>query len=141
MRRLIPLLLLALSVIAAACNEGDPGIVQPTVNPATVTDTFTGNLALQGANSHAFVITVTGKIAITLTSIGPPPTAEVGIGLGIPVGLTCSLTLGDGTRTTTTAGTTPQISGTILPGTFCVAVFDAGMLAEPVDYTVTVAHP
>jgi hypothetical protein len=131
----------AICVLAAACDEGDPGIVQPTVHPATVTDTFTGNVALQAADSHAFVITLSGKIAITLTAVGPPSTAEVGVGIGIPTGLACSLVLGDGTRVTTTAGSTPQISGTVLPGTFCVVVYDAGTLTEPVDYTVTVAHP
>jgi hypothetical protein len=131
----------ALCVLATACDEGDPGIVQPTVNPATITDTFTGNVAPNAADSHAFVITLSGKIAITLTAVGPPPTAEVSVGIGIPVGLTCSLTLGEGTTATTTAGSTPQISGTVLPGTFCVVVFDLGKLTEPVDYTVTVAHP
>src|SRR5262245_19352806 len=131
----------ALCVLATACDEGTPGIVQPTVNPATITDTFTGNVAPNSADSHAFVITLSGKIAVTLTAVGPPSTAEVSIGLGIPTGLACSLTLGDATTVTTTAGSTPQICGTILPGTFCVVVYDVGRLTDPVDYTVTVAHP
>jgi hypothetical protein len=131
----------AFCMLATACDEGDPGIVQPTVNPATITDTFTGNVAPNAADSHAFVITLSGKIAITLTAVGPPSTAEVSVGIGIPTGLACSLTLGDGTTVTTTAGSTPQISGTVLPGTFCVVVFDLGKLTDPVDYTVTVAHP
>jgi hypothetical protein len=131
----------ALCMLATACGEGDPGVLQPTVNPATITDTFSGNVAPNAADSHAFVIALSGKIAITLTSVGPPSTAEVSVGIGIPTGLACSLTLGDGTTATTTAGSTPQISGTVLPGTFCVVVFDLGKLTEAVDYTVTVAHP
>jgi hypothetical protein len=141
MRSVSVAVIVALCVLAAACDEGDPGIVQPTVHPATVTDTFTGNVAQNSADSHAFVITLSGKIAITLTAVGPLSTAEVSVGIGIPTGLACSLTLGDGTTVTTTAGSTPQISGTVLPGTFCVVVFDVGRLTDPVDYTVTVAHP
>ncbi len=141
MRSVSVAVIVALCVLAAACDEGDPGLVQPTVHPATVTDTFTGNVTPNSADSHAFVITLTGKIDITLTAVGPLSTAEVSVGIGIPTGLACSLTLGDGTTVRTTAGSTPQISGTVLPGTFCVVVFDIGRLTEPVDYTVTVAHP
>ena len=140
MRSVLVAVVVTFCVLAAACDEGG-GLVQPTVHPATVTDTFSGNVAPNAADSHAFVITLTGKVAITLTAVGPPSTAELSMGLGIPVGLTCSLTLGDGTTVTTTAGSTPQINGTILPGTFCVVVYDIGKLTDPVDYTVTVAHP
>jgi hypothetical protein len=141
MRSVSVAVVVALCVLATGCDEGEPGLVQPTVHPATITDTFTGNVALQASDSHAFVIGLTGKIAITLTNVGPAPTAEVGVGIGIPTGLTCALTLGEGTNAITTAGSTPQISGTILPGTFCVVVYDVGRLTEPVDYTVTVNHP
>jgi hypothetical protein len=140
MRSVSVAVVVAFCVLAAACDEGG-GIVQPTVHPATITDTFSGNVAPNAADSHAFVSTLTGKVAITLTAVGPSSTAELSMGIGIPVGLTCSLTLGDGTTVTTTAGSTPQINGTVLPGTFCVVVYDVGRLTEPVDYTVTVAHP
>jgi hypothetical protein len=139
---------LALSVVTAACgDEGDPGIVQPDVNPATVTETFTGTLSVQNVSSHSFIISRSGRITITLTAVTPPPTSEgpsspeVGIGIGIPSGLTCALNLGNGTTATVTAGSTPQISGIVIPGTFCVAVYDVGNLTETVDYTVAVAHP
>jgi hypothetical protein len=140
---------LALSVVAAACAEDDPGIVQPDVNPATVTETFTGTLSVQSVSSHSFIISRSGRITVTLTAVSPPPTSEgpsspeVGVGIGIPnpSGLTCVLNLGDRTTTTTTAASTPQISGIVIPGTFCVAVYDVGKLTEAVDYTVAVAHP
>jgi hypothetical protein len=139
---------LALSVVAAACgDEGDPGIVQPDVNPATVTETFTGTLSVQNVSSHSFMISRSGRITITLTAVTPPPTSEgpsspeVGIGIGIPSGLTCVLNLGNGTTATVTAASTPQISGIVIAGTFCVAVYDVGNLTETVDYTLAVAHP
>jgi hypothetical protein len=138
---------LALSVVAAACAEDDPGIVQPDVNPATVTETFTGTLSVQSVTSHSFIISRSGRITVTLTAVSPPPTSEgpsspeVGLGIGIPSGLTCVLNLGDKTTTTTTAASTPQISGIVISGTFCVAVYDVGKLTEAVDYTVVVAHP
>jgi hypothetical protein len=139
---------LALSVVAAACgDEGDPGIVQPDVNPATVTETFTGTLSVQNVSSHSFIISRSGRITITLTAVTPPPTSEgpsspeVGIGIGIPSGLTCVLNLGNGTTATVTAASTPQISGIVIAGTFCVAVYDVGNLTETVDYTLAVAHP
>jgi hypothetical protein len=138
---------LALSVVAAACDDSNPGIVQPDVNPATVTETFTGNLSVQSVSSHSFIISRSGRISITLTAVSPPPTSEapsspeVGIGIGIPSGLSCALNLGDKTTVTTTAASTPQISGIVIAGTFCVAVYDVGKLTEAVDYTVDVAHP
>jgi hypothetical protein len=138
---------LALSVVAAACDDSNPAILQPDVNPATVTETFTGNLSVQSVSSHSFIISRSGRISITLTAVSPPPTSEapsspeVGIGIGIPSGLSCALNLGDKTTVTTTAASTPQISGIVIAGTFCVAVYDVGKLTEAVDYTVDVAHP
>ena len=140
MRRLLPAVL-SLTVFAASCGSSTDQVPSaPTLAPASVVETFTGTLAVMGSNAHNFITHVPGRLTITLTSVGPSP-VSVGIGLGVPSGLSCVLSLGAGTTATVQAGATPQISGTVLAGTFCVDIFDTGTLTAPVPYSLTVAHP
>jgi hypothetical protein len=41
---------------------------------------------------------------------------------------------------TTPAGSTPQLTGNLPAGSYCVQVFDAGNQTAPVTYSVTVVH-
>ena len=139
---------LVLALVAAGCDNSAGGgtTTAPTAAAATTTETFTGTLAPQGLNSHNFTIAVAGQVAITLTAVGPPATITVGLGVGVPSGTTCSLTLGAGSVVSAQASSTPQIAGTSAAGALCVAIYDlafasnAGNLANPVDYSITVAH-
>jgi len=125
-------LLFALAT-AAACGSSTP-----VTAPASMTDTFSGTVAVQGADSHNFTVASFGEVDITLTAAGPPPTITMGLGVGTPSGDTCVLTTNP---ISTPAGTTPQFSGTASAGTYCVQVSDVGNQLGPVTYTVTVAHP
>jgi len=134
-------MMLFLALLATACENG--GNLYPTVPPvlpATITETFSGTVTVMGIDAHNFKVTAAGKIAITLNSVGPT-VVPVGLGLGVPSGLTCVLSLGNTSRVTVEpTSPAPQISGTALTGTFCVAVYDAGNLTAPATYTVTVEH-
>jgi hypothetical protein len=129
MRRLA--LAFALAFLAAACGSSSL-----LTAPASVTETFTGTVPVQGLDSHTFTVAAYGEIDVTLTAAGPPSTITMGLGLGTPTGGTCSVQY----QAQAQAGTTAQLSGTIAAGSWCVVVFDLGNQGGPVDYSVTVAH-
>src|SRR5262252_7120957 len=95
-----------------------------------------------------FSFTVGGSgwtISVTLTAAGPPATIYVGVGIGTPAAATATAAasgalLANGS-VATPAGTTPQLSGTVGPGNYCVTVFDVGNETSQVTYAVTVQHP
>jgi hypothetical protein len=129
-----------LAIVMVACSSSTTSPTVPTLTPPTITQTFNGTLAVQGESSNNFTVGSAGEVRITLTSVGPPPIA-IGVGLGSPSGLTCVLSFGSGAALTTLPGTTPQITGTALAGTFCVEVYDVGNLTAATNYSVTVFHP
>jgi hypothetical protein len=121
----------------SATFQGVTGSIGVTISNSA--QTFSGTLAVHGANTHPFTVQQIGEVDVTLVSAGPPPTIAVGLGLGTPSGSTCSLLA----TVTATAGVhVPQISGTVTKaGSYCLSVFDVGSLVSPITYTVTVAHP
>jgi hypothetical protein len=134
---------LLLALLAAGCaSPTAPETPPPPIAPATITDSFTGTLVSPSSNSHNFIVGVTGMIAVTLTAAGPAPGALVGIGIGIPSGFGCSLSLGTDSSKTVQASSVAQITGTAIPGTFCLSVYDPdpATIEENIEYTVIVAH-
>jgi hypothetical protein len=128
---------LALAAPACTKNTTTPTTTTP---PATrTTDTFTGTVPVAGSAFHSFPVSKTGLVEATLTAAGPPSTIVLGLGLGAPGDSRCVPFAG--ASASAPAGTTPQISGTISPGTLCVEVHDIGNETAPVSYTVTVTHP
>jgi hypothetical protein len=127
---------LVLGVTLATAGCSDPvAPVTPTPAPATLTDTFTGQLLILGSNTHQFTVNQIGAIRVSVNSVTPG--AAVGIGVGTPSGSNCQL-LQD---LPVVAGPNPQISGTAtITGTFCVSIYDVGNLVEAVNYVVTVQH-
>ena len=129
-------------LLTVACdNSGPPSTTAPTnANVPTVPETFTGTLAVQGLNSHAFTVTQVGTITVTLTAVGPPSTISVGLAAGSVSAGNCSLS--QASAIAAQAAATPQISGTATAaGTYCIGIFDTGNLTAPVTYSITVTHP
>jgi hypothetical protein len=133
-------LLAALLFGAAACGSSDS--TTPTTTPAVArtTDTFTGTVAVGGADFHTFSVVATGQVDVTLTAATPPAAVVMGISVGLPSSDSKCNALA-GATAKATAGSSPQLSGMVSPGTLCVAVNDAGGQSAPVSYTVTVTHP
>ena len=123
----------AAALAAAACGESAPAA--PSVAPATITETFTGTVAVSGSSLQSITVTQVSKLAVTLTSVDPA--AAVGISIGTLSNGTCAVI---STNSPVVAGSTTVLSGTALPGTLCVNVYDVGNLVEPVTYTISVAH-
>jgi hypothetical protein len=125
-----------LGVVTLAAGCGDPA-PPPAPTPAvpTITDTFSGTLAVQSTDRHPFIVKQVGGLEVTLTALDPA--ASVGIGIGLAVGATCTVTH----SVTTGPGTAAQLTGTAtIAGAFCVTIYDVGSLVEPVNYTISVLH-
>jgi len=139
MRRSVPcVLVLALSLLAAACDNG-PEPTLPTTPPPTVTDTFTGSLTLNGATTHSFSTQAAGQITATLIGLNPTVSAGIGFSMGTWNGATCQAQF-----TNDTAVASSVLTGTtVSPASLCVRMHDsAGRLTDgPVTYTVQVVHP
>jgi hypothetical protein len=137
--------LLAACAMAAGCASTDTGSGVPTqpssFAPPTVSETFTGTIAILGSESHPFSVPVAGEVQITLTAVDPADSPALTLSIGLP----SSTVLGQCATiqsVSATPGKAPQIDGHALAGTFCVLVSDpTGALTQSVNYTVVVAHP
>ena len=109
-----------------------------TATPVPVTETFTGTLTVNGAQTHPVYNGATGTVTATLTSLGENAPEKVGISMGTLAGATCTVVMHNDN-----AVVTSYLSGTVstLAGALCVRIFDVGKLTGPVDYTITVVHP
>jgi hypothetical protein len=136
------------AVVLSACSSGDSssnssGFTLPTI---TTTETFSGTVDVGGSAFHPFTVGGSGgTLNVTLTAAGPPATIFMGLGVGTPSAATAtaaaSCPLLANASLATPAGTTAQLSGTIGPGNYCVAIFDVGNQTAQISYTVTVSHP
>jgi hypothetical protein len=137
-------IVLGVALALPACDTGDsgPGLQPTIVTPPAKTETFTGTVAVGSSDVHVFTAANGGEVDITLIAAGPPATIVMGVGFGAPSILTlgaCSL-YSNGVINTA-AGTTAQLTGTAPAGSYCVAVFDVGNQAAPINYSLTVVHP
>ncbi|MBM3809319.1 MAG: hypothetical protein FJW22_14125 [Acidimicrobiia bacterium] len=136
--RLLTLGALVLSLPFLVGCDGEIENFPTTPDPVVVTETFTGTLTVNGAQTHNVFTSATGLVTATLTSLGEEPPERVGISMGTLAGATCTVVLHNDN-----AVVTSFLSGTVstLAGSLCVRVFDVGKLTKPVDYTITVTHP
>ena len=88
---------------------------------------------------YPFTVSQAGSVTATLVSIGGavvPSTVQVRLGIGAPDGA--------GGCTTTTMSlvstTSPVLSATENPGSYCVTITDVGNLAGTAAFDVTIAH-
>jgi ABC-type phosphate transport system substrate-binding protein len=132
-------LAVALALVSASCGSSSstPTTTTPTV--ARTTDTFSGTVAVGGADFHSFPIAASGIVDVTLTTATPPSTIVMGLSVGLPGDGRCVALAGG--STTTAAGAAVQLSGMASPGTLCADVYDIGNQSAPVSYTLTVTHP
>jgi hypothetical protein len=132
---------LALLTLTACGTTGDTSTATPTT-PTVVgatTETFNGTVNVGSSDVKPFTVTASGgQLLVTLTAAGPPPTIIMGLGVGTYANSTCTL-LSNGS-VSTAAGASPQLSGAVNAGSYCVQVSDVGNQTAPVTYSVTVVH-
>ncbi len=126
-----------LAVSVSACS-GLIDELPTTPDPVITTETFTGTLTVNGAQTHQFFTSATGAVTATLTSLGEAPPETVGFGMGTLAGASCNVVLANDQAVVTSV-----LTGTVstLGGTLCVRMYDVGKLTAPVEYSFTVSHP
>ena len=111
-----------------------------TAAAASVTEAFSGTVAVSGSRFYAFEVGTFGTVTVTLDRVGGgtvPSSVWVGVGLGVPEGTDCSTT----TSLNTQSGSGPHLNTTLSAGTYCARIYDIGNLAAPAPFAITIAHP
>jgi hypothetical protein len=125
------------AVLSGACDNGPS--TSPSPNPGNpVTETFTGQLRLNGSVTHTFSTGASGAVTATITSVDPTGSV-VGFQLGTFNTVTCSAVLSNDLATAASVLSASTQSAASL----CVRVHDPnGVIATDtsVNYTLTVSH-
>jgi hypothetical protein len=129
------LLAFVLATTAGCCDDETPTTpTQPSV--PDVTETFSGTVNRNGADTHDFTVARSGLMRATLTTLAPDSTLVIGMSLGTWNGTTCQIVLANDNATLNA-----QVTGNAgSAGRFCVRIYDVGNITDTVDYQVTVVH-
>jgi hypothetical protein len=119
-----------LASLAAACG----GISSPSKNN---TQDFSGTLSPQGSAQHDFSVGKSGEFFITVTDLSDR-TLTVGTALYEFVNGGCAPT---GFVQPFSRWNQQALGGPISKGTYCLVVYDPGVLTAPLNYTVRVSYP
>jgi hypothetical protein len=124
----------------AACNKDKtptPTTPTPTTPTPTTTETFSGELKVNGASTYPFGTAAAGSITVTLTTVDPGGGPSFGLSLGTWNGASCQTVIANDAATLNVT-----VTGTVTaPTALCARVYDAGRLTDPLTYTITVVHP
>jgi hypothetical protein len=144
-------LMVALVVASSACdNSGSDTTPTPTVVPVNEVLTGTVQIPVNGTLQSAFNTFVVGQgggtVSVTLTSaVETLPggtlltTVTMGLGIGTVTNGTC--TPFSNAFVTAQASSTPQLTGGLNAGSYCVQVSDVTSQVGPVAYALAVSHP
>ena len=130
------LLVVLIGGAAAGCDDEPP--TSPNTPSAPVTETFTGTIAQNGAQTHQFSTVSSGTVTATLKTLAPDNALAVGFSLGNWNGTACQIVLANDAAT---GGAV--LTGTVsAAGSLCLRLHDVGNITNtPAAYTVEVVHP
>lgn len=141
--------LCAVSVLAIACSGDTPTspsdstattTTATTIAEPSVTEDFSGALAVGGSSFYSFTVGANGTVNVTLAAIsgtGVPSGVWVELGIGSPAGEGCAVT----STVNGPAGASPQLSAVYAPSVYCVRIRDLGNLFAPARFEIAIAHP
>jgi hypothetical protein len=130
--------LLVLSAVISGCGKDSTPTAATTTRTSPVTEVLTSNLIVQGAVWRIVTAAQAGALTATLTTTSQPAApVSVGIGVRNPSTNDCLLNR----SVIATAGSAPQLSAQVDAGDYCVKVSDAGPLATPMSFTLTIVYP
>jgi hypothetical protein len=127
------------SLMAGTCGDDSTTPTTPTtpVTPVTTTETFSGDLKVNGATSHVFLVLSAGTVTVQLTAVDPSTSPTIGVRLGTWNGTACQIIIANDA-----AALNAIVTGQVTAATsLCARVYDAGRLTDPLTYTIQVVHP
>lgn len=134
---LLALVLVPLALFAGGCSDNNSTNTPTTpTTPNLTTENFDGRVTINGAVTHAFVVTAPSTVTATLVTVGSGTDTVVGFALGTWNGEYCQIILANDAA----------VQGKFVvglaqtAGNFCVRVYDVGKLPAATDYQVTVTH-
>lgn len=120
------------ALAATAC-----GVASPSQNQ---TETFSHTIQPGPGNNggaEIFSTSKSGEVSVTVTRFDPPVNVFFSVGYYQNTSNGCALLQ----RNDFAVVGRSAISDRILPGSYCVAVFDQGFFTVPETYTLSVSHP
>jgi hypothetical protein len=135
-RVLSEVLVLVLLVMAAgACDDDNGTPTNPTPQPVATTETFSGTLTVNGAQTFPFASNA-GSVTATLTALNPDPLAVIGMAIGTWSGTTCQIILANDS-----SSINAMVNGAVTTqGTLCARIYDVGRISAPVTFSIAVQH-
>jgi hypothetical protein len=132
-----------LAILLGACSKSPTA---PT--PILATETLTGTVQVGGSDSKRFTVSYTGDVSdgsltlngLTSVATGAAVATTIGVGFGSLAFDGSCVRSATYTATAATLGQEMFASGAFGPGTYCVQVYDAGTLTEPLNYSLTLKH-
>jgi hypothetical protein len=112
------------------------------------TETFTGSVPLLGYSSKNFTVSYAQGVssasvtvtALTTVAANTPVTHTIGVAFGSLAFDGSCLQSATYTAAAATIGQELIAADAFSAGPFCVKIYDAGTLTEPINYTVSVKH-
>lgn len=117
------------------CGSGNTPQVPTQPSLVTITQSFSGTLTVNGAQTHSFTVDRAGTVSAQVKSLSDQA-ATLGVSLGTYNGSACAIIISK-----TDAALNSSVAGTAQStGQFCVWVNDVGKLTSGLDYTIDVTH-
>ncbi len=128
MARVLGMMVALMALASVGCGGG-------LASPSDFsTEVFTGTLAVGGSSTHQFAVVRNGEVNVTVRQV--LPTVTFGAVIGQVSGGQCLYNAAAGQFVTQGS----QMNGQLTPGSYCVVVFDVGVLPSSISYTLAVTH-
>jgi hypothetical protein len=120
-----------------ACSSDEPTTPTAPTTPTIISETFSGSVTRNGAQTHPFATQGSGTVTAIITLLAPDNTVKMGLALGTWNGSACQLVI-----TKDDAGENIAITGAVSAlGSLCVRIYDVGNLTAATDYEIRIDHP
>lgn len=126
-----------MAMTAAGCDSTTtPTSTDTSTTPTSITETFQGTVAVNGAATFSFGVTATGAVTATYKSISPTTGATMGLALGIWNGSSCNVVIANDNAIVNST----VIGNASAAGTLCVRAYDVGRLSAIQTVELSITH-
>lgn len=132
---------LTLSACGGSSSSSTPAT--PTITQGPTPVLFEGKLDVGGSAFYSFTVTTTGDVDVMLASVtgttspGSESNVVLGLGIGQPLATDCTVT---NSLLARAALQSPLVSSSVMPGIYCVRVYDVGNLRSTVNFAIRIVH-